>query len=113
MGMFDWYEPASNLKCPKCGESLLEWQGKDAYNALLVWREGIAQAVDQRVPHGVKGVPSVIAALRLPSQFSIYSYDCSCRVPVEANCSAVEGVWTSTVIVRPGAGGPGEPGRQG
>jgi hypothetical protein len=97
MGMFDWYEPSDELTCPECQIALKVWQGKDGPCGLFVWREGHAQAVDQRVDSDVKLDPSARASWRLPERFEIYSYDCG-RHRVEATGTCEEGTWVATQV---------------
>ncbi len=100
MGMFDWYQPSASFNCPSCGRPLSDWQGKDGPNALLVWREGAAAPVDQRVDDDVQGLASTIAALRLPAEFIIYTTCCG-RFPVEAICATESETWMRTRLAEP------------
>jgi hypothetical protein len=97
VGMFDWYEPAEEHRCPVCDVVLSEWQGKDGPCALYVWRQGQAAPVDQRVDDDVKGARGVRAAERLPSRFEIYSHDCG-RHDVTAVCACVDAIWRLTEV---------------
>jgi hypothetical protein len=99
MGMFDYYQPNGDLRCPRCGQPLQgEWQGKDGPCGLFVWREGYPHPVEQRVDEESRLEDEERNRQRLPSEFFIYSYDCSEHGPVEAECLAAEGVWSSTMI---------------
>jgi hypothetical protein len=98
MGMFDWYEPQPGLACPVCGRALVEWQGKDGPCALLVWRQGAAEAVEQRVPEESRVAPERLKTWRLPEDFHIYSHACGCPYPVDATCRAQGGIWTETSV---------------
>jgi hypothetical protein len=96
--MFDWYEPSATVPCPNCGRLLTEWQGKDGPNALLIWREGTAAPVDQRVDDDWRGDPSVIQSTRLPDEFWLYAH-CACGTRVDALGTTTAGVWQNTVVM--------------
>ena len=99
MGMFDWYEPQPTPACPACGSTLTEWQGKDGPCALLVWRQGAAEALEQRVPEESRVEPERLKSWRLPKQFRIYSHSCGCLYAVEADCQTLGGIWSETSVV--------------
>jgi len=99
--MFDWYKPTDTYHCPKCGTKLTEWQGKDGPCALFVWKQGIRNPVDQKVEdEELQWSDEKKSQFTLPGSFVIYSYDCPGHQPVEAECSCVDGVWSSTKIIR-------------
>jgi hypothetical protein len=100
VGMFDWYQPSASFNCPTCCRPLSDWQGKDGPNALLVWREGAAAPVDQRVDDDARGRASIIAALRLPSEFVIHTSCCG-RFLVEAICATEAETWVRTRLAGP------------
>ena len=100
MGMFDHYIPDPPLRCPVCGSSPDDWQGKDGPNALMVWRQGIVAPVDQAIEdEEVRLEPHRLAEFRLPKIFLIYEYCCGGRYPLEANCRTTDGVWSSIELV--------------
>ena len=99
MSLFDDYQPAGNLRCPHCEQPLRLWQGKDGPCALFVWREGMTAPVNQDVDDDIALPTAERDALRLPSTFVIYSYDCAEHQPVEARCQCVDGVWSTTAIL--------------
>lgn len=99
MGMFDWYEPVPEIRCPVCERALREWQGKDGPCALFVWRQGCTEPVAHRVDDDAKLPAEAIVAQRLPPQFEIYSDDCECPFLVEAVGTTSGGVWTTTIVV--------------
>src|SRR5262245_35384021 len=101
MGMFDWYTPKGDLRCPRCGTALREWQGKAGANALVVWTEGEAAPVDQRIDFGSALSSEQRSGLRLPATFNIHSYDCPTHRPVAARCRVESGVWCETVVEMP------------
>lgn len=93
MGMFDWYEPAITPLCDACGEEMRSCQGKDAANALLVWREGSsALAIEQRVDEPLDRLDP----FGLPYRFTL-----RCWCPNDhfqdfvGECT--DGVWSRTV----------------
>lgn len=96
--MFDYYEPASQLRCPICQRVLKEWQGKDGPCGLFIWAEGSAAPVGQAVSEDIRLDDADLQCKRLPSMFVIYSYDCPEHFPVEADCRADDGVWTLTKV---------------
>ena len=71
MGMFDDYIPEPPLTCRACSALLDGFQGKDGPCAMLVWGQGAATPVDQRVDEDCKLAPEKIHAFRLPSRFEI------------------------------------------
>ena len=98
MSLFDTYEPRDVLRCPRCGEALARWQGKDGPCARFVWREGEAAPASQDVDPEVRYSDEARAEIRLPSTFVIYSYDCTEHAPTEADGRVVDGVWQTTVV---------------
>jgi hypothetical protein len=99
MSMFDWYKPATELRCPMCGNLLIEWQGKDGPCALFLWQEGVKYPVDQLADaEEVRLSREERVRFTLPVQFTIYSYDCPDHHPIDAQCGTYEEVWSSTVI---------------
>lgn len=101
MGLYDWYRPKAPLACPSCGQPLTEWQGKEAACALLVWEEGSAAPIDQRVDEDVRLEAWELHRFRLPAAFAIYSFDCPAHQPLVADCSCADGVWTVTRLQPP------------
>ena len=102
MSLFDYYEPSSVQCCPVCSEQLSEWQGKDGACGIFVWRQGVSSPLGQRVDSETALNPEELQTVRLPENFTIYSYDCSCPYPVEANCSTEAGIWTTLDLVNAG-----------
>jgi hypothetical protein len=98
MGMFDWYEPAGEIRCPECGVVLTEWQGKEGPNGLFVWAQGRPTPIDQRVDDETKWSPEEMLRFRLPARFTIWSYDCELHQPIEADCRAPDGIWNETIV---------------
>jgi hypothetical protein len=93
MGMFDWYEPAITPRCETCGEDVLYCQGKDAVNALLVWREGISGlAIEQRVDEPLDRLDP----FGLPYRFT---FTCWCPNDHAKNFvgECTDGVWSKTI----------------
>ena len=97
--MFDWYRPKIEFKCPVCHTRLIEWQGKDAYCVLFVWKEGEISPIDQLVDDDIMFPASALLVKRLPEIFCIYSHDCGCPFPVMANCQCKDGVWSQTELI--------------
>jgi hypothetical protein len=99
MGMFDWFVPADDLRCPVCEASLDEWQSKAGPCALLVWNEWEAAPLEQRVDEEYRLSFAELQRFTLPDLFIIYSYDCGCPFPAEASCKSVDGVWSATELI--------------
>jgi hypothetical protein len=97
MGMFDHYIPDPPVKCPKCGKEISGWQGKnDPAPALLVWKQGVAAPIDQRVDDEWRGDPKVLQGLRLPEgEIWIYGGQCACGYFAEGDFRGFVrgGVW--------------------
>jgi hypothetical protein len=99
MGMFDWYIPSPAIDCPVCGDGLDDWQGKDGPCDLFEWRQGVTEAVDQRVD---VAIPEVLRRrMRLPEYFEIYTSCSRCSSWVEACCATTAGAWTTTDLIHP------------
>ena len=98
MGMFDYYIPDPPIPCPRCGKPLEGWQGSNDPNpALLVWKQGIAAPIDQRVDDEIRGHPEVVRAARLPNgEIWIYGGECECGFVADGDFrSWVENnIWT-------------------
>ena len=99
MGMFDWYQPTDDVKCPACGNKLRTWQGKEGPRALFVWRQGLAAPIAQEVDADARLDDRARERFRLPSRFNIYSFDCPDHHPIDAECACVEDVWTTTRVL--------------
>jgi hypothetical protein len=100
MGMFDLYLPAGPPTCPIDGISLVNWQGKDGPNALLVWQEGYKHPASQAVSEEVRLSGVELKKFTLPDTFHISSTDCAHFWL--ATCTTRDGVWSSTEIQVPG-----------
>ena len=99
MGWFDWYQTSEPLQCPVCRTPLSEWQGKDGPCGLFVWEQGRAAPVDQKIEKDIAIEIAQRETLRLPEEFLIFSYNCSCPFPSLAHCSSEAGIWTTTALV--------------
>lgn len=98
--MFDTYIPAHDLRCPACQAQLNSWQGKDGPCALLVWKEGRTNPVQQDADDKNSGSAAQLSESRLPSHFLIYSHDCPRHQPIEALGASSNGTWTKTELLR-------------
>ncbi|MDP3275574.1 MAG: hypothetical protein Q8Q09_10295 [Deltaproteobacteria bacterium] len=94
----DYYQPSESHQCPRCGNPLSNWQGKDASNGLFVWAQGIPAPIDQLVDDDITLEIELRDKRRLPPEFTIYSYSCPEHQPVEAFCECQDGVWVRTEI---------------
>ena len=94
VGMFDWYEPEGDFTCPECAGPVGGWQGKDGPCALLLWRQGFAHPVEQRVDDAAAVDAATLLGFELPSEFEISTWCANGHlVSVLALCN--EGVWTA------------------
>jgi hypothetical protein len=100
MGLFDWYVPTDELKCPICTVVLREWQGKDGPSALFVWRQGVTSAIAQD-PGDASIAEVERAVFRLPSSFEICSNECSHHVIAGGSCDGETWAKTDVVAARP------------
>ena len=99
MSLFDYYEPEPAQSCPVCGSRLVEWQGKDAECAMLVWRQGCHHPVGQKVDSDIAIADLESLNNSLPSRFLIYSFDCKCPFPVTAECTTEHEVWNNCQVI--------------
>jgi len=81
MSLLDYYIPEEALHYPHCGANLVDWQGKDGPCGLLVWRQGEAHSVDQRVDDKIKWPPEELQRFLLPERFVIFTSCCSRNFP--------------------------------
>lgn len=96
MGMFDWYEPVPALHCPSCGGGLSDWQGQEAENALLVWRQGEPHPVEHRVDEDSRFSDEELRQCRLPCRFSFGTQCPSDGKWISAEGLCEEGIWMTT-----------------
>lgn len=100
MSLFDYYQPVPELHCPACGQALeAEWQGMGGGCAMLVWRQGNAAPIEQRVSDDIRWAESELSRFRLPPSFVIRTHCCSPRFAVEAKCKTSDGTWSETRVV--------------
>ncbi|MBL0870333.1 MAG: hypothetical protein IBJ18_07150 [Phycisphaerales bacterium] len=97
MGMFDWYTPLPPVPCPWCGRAISEWQGKDGPCAMLVYEQGRAAPVEQRVSADCQVSIQNRDTMLLPSHFRMIGSCCSSEIHVEGE--SVDGVWLNSMIV--------------
>ena len=98
MGMFDTYIPDPPLHCPACGAELVDWQGKEGPSALMVWRQHVAEPIDQPIDPDARLDDEDLARFRLPETFDIYTWCCA-RFSIEAICQAPDGIWSHTELI--------------
>jgi hypothetical protein len=67
----------------------------------LVWEQGHAAPVEQRVAEEVLLPVEERASCRLPNEFSFYTDGCSCGRIVEARGRCRDGVWSESEVVPP------------
>ena len=95
LGMFDWYEPDPVIVCPSCGAEASGWQGTEGPSALLVWHQGDAHPVSQRVDEPLD--QDRLLDFALPSRFSV-STECPRGHALSAEGVCIDGAWTSTSL---------------
>jgi hypothetical protein len=99
MGMFDYYRPLPNLKCPGCGyEFDTLWQGKDGPNALFLWEQGSTAPVDQMVDVEIRSPDTLRSECRLPASFAIFNDGCRCARLVVAYGNCIGGKWDQAEV---------------
>jgi len=54
MGTIDYYEPDPELTGLRCRRILNGWQGKDAENALFIWKQGVRHPTMQCVDENLR-----------------------------------------------------------
>lgn len=98
MGMFDYYWPRPDIRCPACGIPLHGWQGKDAACALFLWAQGAEAPIDQVVDDECKISVDKRVLQRLPERFEIYTSCDGCKRWTDATGFLANGVWSATVV---------------
>jgi hypothetical protein len=101
MGMFDWYKPRPQVKCPRCDSTLAGWQGKSGPCGLFEWVQGVASPARQLVDDDCAATVEVREATRLPDDFRIYTFCNPCQTLVEALGSCERGVWIRVDLLHP------------
>lgn len=97
MGMFDWFEPEPIVACPRCGEPVDGWQGKQGPCALLVWVQGVARPIAQRVDEDARLDDTQLATFTLPDEFEIYG-ECPNGHETILRCRCTDGIWTQATL---------------
>jgi hypothetical protein len=103
MGMFDYYQPQPEFRCPACSSPLRGWQGKDAACALFLWVQGQATPVDQVMDDEWKLPSAERAQHRLPERFEIYTSCETCKRWIDATGFVTDGIWSMSVLGRHGS----------
>lgn len=100
MGLFDYYKPVPDLRCPICDNVLDDWQGKDGACGLFVWQQGVAYPVSQEA--GESNIGELDRKkLRLPEKFQIYKYCENCPdYQMIAYCKTENEIWSETEITK-------------
>src|SRR5262245_44729229 len=98
MGMFDWYEPAGDLRCPIDGSLLRVWQGKGGPRLLFRWNEGVKHPVAHEVDEEIRYSPDELQKITLPPSFRICCFDCPQHGPILAHCTTQDNIWVSTQV---------------
>jgi hypothetical protein len=101
MGMFDSYEPSDQFTCAACGRPITHWQGKDGPNSLFVWRQGVAEPVDQPIAPESRMSPERRSRFRLPPTFDLSGW-CEQRHRTDAIGRCHGDVWSETEIILSG-----------
>ncbi len=101
MGMFDWYVPQPDVRCPGCGATLGGWQGKDGACALFEWVQGTSSPVRQLVDEDAAALPEIRDAERLPDEFELYNACRACGAWVKAEGACEAGTWTHFALLDP------------
>ncbi len=103
MGMFDYYEPGTDLNCPECGATLSGWQGKDGPNELLRWKQGEANPVGAFPVDEDKVIELDTGKQNdertLPNIFELHTICDKCDSYIKTTGKCTNGVWSSTTLV--------------
>ncbi len=99
MGMFDYYQTAQAVACPRCGNELSGWQGKGGPCGLFLWREGVRHPVDQLVDADARLASDKLEDFALPEKFVIYTDCCGGDFLIDALGSSADGVWQETRLL--------------
>ncbi len=96
---FDYYEPVPPLSVD--GVRIHGWKGRDNANALLLWRQGCVEPVDQLVDDEFKFEPELIKSFRLQKKsFRISAPHPTGKGTVYAICTVKNGKWTRADLVK-------------
>lgn len=98
--MYDHYGPEPPLRCPRCGALLQGFQGKDGPCKSVVWKQGEAAPVDQRVDDDWRLPADQLRAFRLPPSFEIYGLCPVCPNGVDVTGLCEDSVWQRCVFGR-------------
>ncbi len=103
MSMIDYFEPVPELECPRCGKVLNDWQGKDAENALFVWKQGVLHPTKQCVDdENSRLTAKELTRFTLPDEFTICTHcTCSTKFLIEAFGKSLDGIWHQTKLMQP------------
>ena len=105
--MFDFYRPVPELHCPDCATPLKDWQGLEGPCLLLVWQQGQIAPVAHQVVEESRLGREVLATLRLPDEFDIYTNCDQCGRWIAARGRCLNGGWSESEVIRPASGRPG------
>ncbi len=102
MGMFDWYKPVPDLRCPICEIVLGDWQGKNADCALFLWQQGVPYPIDQITGDEECCISEEVRKqIRLPEEFEFYTSCENCPdYRIVAECKTENGVWKNVEKIR-------------
>jgi hypothetical protein len=101
MGMFDWFKPIPDLRCPNCKTILSEWQGYPPGCALFIWEQDIAYPIAQVASEECKISDEERRKIRLPDEFDIYTFCENCpdyRITTE--CKTEDGIWSKIESIK-------------
>ncbi len=102
MGMLDYFEPEPDLRCPRCGRVLIGWQGKEAENALFVWKQGVRHPTTQWVDEDCRLSEEELTRFTLPEEFTMVT-DCTCSTKflLDAVGTSIDGLWSQSRLMEP------------
>jgi hypothetical protein len=90
MGLFDYYVPNPETRCPTCGNVVENWQGKHGPCLLLVWEQGKPNSTGDLIDAEKQKTTF------LPERFYFTSECCTWNFLAEGRC--IGGTWEETTV---------------
>lgn len=96
MGMYDMFEPEPALTCPRCGDSLIGWQGHDGPSELLLWHQGRKAPIGEAA-EDVRFSREELSQFRLPDRFGMTTVCSECGYWAYGTGICEDELWIASV----------------